>query len=182
MDFPAQWAAWLGFSEQFQDLPYLAQRHWALLAPEFKPDEFTVRKRCHLFGAAAHDDMNPLILARICCWRRYLGHPCIVSTSYTPPQLGGHSTGSQHYKGRAVDVIVPGISLLDVYLAAERFGFPGIGVYTWWKLRGRQVGGLHLDERQETPARWASPAEGEYVALDAQWIRVNINGLAEERS
>ncbi len=178
MDFPVQWVAWLDLSQQFQDLPYLAPRHWALLAPEFKPREFRERKT----GDPASDNMNPLLLARICSWRRYLGHPCIVSTSYTPPSVGGHSTGSQHYRGRAVDVIVPGISLLDAYLAAERFGFPGIGIYTWWELRGRRIGGLHLDERQEPPARWASLTEKKYVALDARWVWENIYRLAELRS
>lgn len=173
MDFKAQWDVWLDFSRQLRDLPYLAPRHWDLFAPEFKPSEFKVRAT----GVPAHEDMNPMIIARICCWRRYLGSPCVVSTSYTPVLSGGHSTKSQHYIGRAVDTIVPGVSLFDAYLAAERFGFPGIGVYIWWKLGARTVGGLHLDERESFPARWASPAKGEYVALDARWIKKYMGQL-----
>jgi len=64
---------------------------------------------------------------------------------------GTHVEDSQHYLGLAVDVVFPSIDkkdLFDIYLAASRFGFKGIGVYPFW----RPQGGLHLDIR-DTPMR-----------------------------
>jgi hypothetical protein len=38
-------------------------------------------------------------------------------------------------------------NLLDVYLAALRFNWGGIGIYPEWSYDGKVVGGLHVDVR-----------------------------------
>jgi len=72
----------------------------------------------------------------------------------------GHTSKSEHYAEydeageitkvpTAVDIIVPDFQLspFDLVLAAEKFGFRGIGYYPHWKWQGAVVGGLHLDCR-----------------------------------
>jgi len=85
---------------------------------------------------------------------------------------GVHAPKSYHYAIPcvAVDCSTKGISLVNFYLGAERFGFTGIGIYTWWKKPG-----LHIDRRPipagESKARWASVEEGKYIALDEKFLK-----------
>ncbi len=99
------------------------------------------------------------LLKRLDQWREYLGKRVVI----TYGTHGTHSKKSQHYLGRAVDVVVPEWDrpLLELYLSAERFGFRGIGLYKHWKYEDKEVGGLHLDTRiyEDDPehlnhARW----------------------------
>ena len=62
-----------------------------------------------------------------------------------------HSASSYHYKGLAVDCVIPisgTMSLLDIFFAASRFDFHGIGIYRDWSYNGINAYGLHLDMRQ----------------------------------
>lgn len=68
---------------------------------------------------------------------------------------GIHSVSSQHYLGKAVDILFPLQTLQDLpdlFLGASRFPFTGIGIYPHWGLSGVPIGGLHLDIR-EAPQR-----------------------------
>lgn len=75
--------------------------------------------------------------------RDALKTPLIVTSGYRK------GDPAQHGLGRAVDVVAPKWegSLFDLYLAAERFGFSGIGLYRDWAYEGKKIGGLHLDTR-----------------------------------
>ncbi|HDL19933.1 MAG TPA: hypothetical protein ENH30_01510 [Nitrospirae bacterium] len=73
-----------------------------------------------------------------------------------------HSGTGQHPLGRAVDCHVAGVDLLDMFLAAERIGFKGIGVYQW---------GLHLDVRVGGIARWCKLSKT-YLPLEAKYMDV----------
>jgi len=99
--------------------------------------------------------------------RKYLGKPIIILCG----TQGKHSPNSLHYVGKAVDCFAIDTDVIDFYLAAERFNFGGIGIYTWWKHKG-----LHLDKRPLTDdmpaARWASIREGEYIKLDSSFLKV----------
>jgi len=83
---------------------------------------------------------------------------------------------SQHNFGNAVDCSASGISLLDFYLAAERFNiFTGIGIYTWWSTPG-----LHLDCRDignQYNARWGCESKGKYLKIDTDFFERNISVL-----
>lgn len=63
--------------------------------------------------------------------------------------VSGYRDGDprEHGQGNALDLICPGLPLLDFYLAAERFGFTGLGVYPHWQWDGVVTGGLHCDVR-----------------------------------
>lgn len=89
--------------------------------------------------------------------RHQLGQPVYVISGFRSPKPG---RVSQHYYGKAVDIVCPAMrgDLLQVYLEAERFPFTGLGVYPHWKYNEWTVGGLHLDTRSlgetERAARW----------------------------
>jgi len=103
------------------------------------------------------------------CLRQFIGCPIIIHCG----TQGTHTKGSYHYVGKAVDCHAVGISLLDFYLAAERFPFGGIGVYPYWNNPG-----LHLDIRplpgkRRPEARWGR-VNGEYVSLNGKFIIKHI--------
>lgn len=99
------------------------------------------------------DKMSPLLLLKLDRFREFINSPLIVTSGYRANDPG------QHGKGLAVDVIAPGWGkpFFDLYLAAERFGFKGIGIYQGWQYKGNAINGLHLDERDtegKPGARW----------------------------
>lgn len=105
--------------------------------------------------------------------REYVGLPVIIHCGYATK---GHSKKSWHYTGHAVDCHIENMSILDQYLAAERFGFGGIGVYPYWVKPG-----LHLDTRHLAPyekgARWVGVMKDRkqiYLALDEGTIVTHL--------
>jgi uncharacterized protein YcbK (DUF882 family) len=94
----------------------------------------------------------------------FLNQKIIITSGFRQGDKG------QHGAGLAVDLMCPGISTLDFYLAAERFPFIGIGVYSDWQISGVTYGGIHVDIRNSSPARWfgfRDPRNGvnSYLAL-----------------
>lgn len=79
----------------------------------------------------------------------------IITSGYRPAD-----GGSQHSQGLAIDIVFDSsMPLMDIYLAAERLNFNGIGVYPHWRIAGKEVGGLHLDMRGLPVARWMGVLE-----------------------
>lgn len=70
---------------------------------------------------------------------------------------GEHARFSKHPKGEAVDITFlerGDTPLFELFLAAFRFGFTGVGIYPHWKCEGKLVGGLHLERTEgETPRK-----------------------------
>lgn len=88
-------------------------------------------------------------------FRSYLNLPIVVLCG----TQGSHTANSQHYLGRAVDILIPApIHPLDLILTAERFNFTGLGYYPEWSFQNHVWGGLHLDVREvksvEPESRW----------------------------
>lgn len=114
-------------------------------------------------------------LHRLYDFRRYLGVPIYVTRGV---QVNGHSSRSYHYKengGCATDQVIPDFegTAVDLILAAERFGFTGIGYYPhwFWGSEDNVIGGLHLDSR---PLKWDSDFTLNY--REARWMGVKRNG------
>jgi len=112
-------------------------------------------------------------LFRLDDFRHYLGVPVYVTAGVS---IGGHSKKSFHYRGNgacATDIVIPDYegNFIDLILAAERFGFTGIGFYPHWKYNGRKVGGLHLDSR---PLKWDK--DFTYNYREARWMGILRNG------
>ena len=106
------------------------------------------------------------LVKRLDCLREFCGNPIIIHCGYA---IQGHSENSQHYLGKAADLHIMGLSLINQYLLAERFNFGGIGLYPDWKHPG-----LHCDVRKkaiEDPYnRWAK-IDGKYVFLNETVLR-----------
>lgn len=94
--------------------------------------------------------VQQVVLNELAKLEQYLGQIATITSGFRS------GDPKEHGQGLAVDVMFPGYpgSLFDLYLAAERFGFKGIGIYPDWKYLGVTKGGLHLDMRIEKPARW----------------------------
>lgn len=96
-------------------------------------------------------------------FRDEIGAPVVIHCAY---ETTGHSKNSQHAKGKAADLHVKGVSLLEAFDAAEKIGFTGIGVYPHWNNPG-----LHLDIRDRKPIRWYQDENGEYIYVSSNEIR-----------
>lgn len=86
---------------------------------------------------------------------------------------GAHSSKSYHYIDNgacAVDVAIPEWkgTPLDLYLAAERFNFTGLGFYPDWTWKGVKANGLHLDTR---PLKWDDDLTLNYT--QNRWLAYN---------
>lgn len=94
-----------------------------------------------------------------------------ITSDWNPPGEGGHVQESQHYQGLAADFHVHGVSLLDAWLALERFPkIMGVGIYPYWATPG-----LHADIRPTaTRARWWRDAKQNYLGVDRNLVNLLI--------
>ena len=117
--------------------------------------------------------LDPILLARLNRFRLFVNSPVIITSGFR----AGSTT--QHGLGKAVDIVAPNFpsTLLDLYLAAERIGFIGIGVYPDWFYGSKTnvIGGLHLDVRSGAAARWLgvkdSDGKNQYYVLSEETLK-----------
>jgi len=125
---------------------------------------YTSENKKHNYGD--HSRISPKLLNELEDLAAWVGQELLITSGYRP-----NDSSSQHRIGLAVDVVpTVAMNLLDLYLAAERFEFIGIGVYPDWSNGKQKTGGLHLDMRESAfGARWIgarnSDGKNEYVAL-----------------
>lgn len=116
------------------------------------------------------EGLSPVLVYEVDAWRDWLGRPVIIHEAFA---VDGHAPDSQHRLGLAVDLHVEGMSVIDAWLAAERWpSFRGIGLYPFTKSLMSPEGwthpGLHLDVRDaNVRARWYRDGEGRYHQVDA---------------
>jgi uncharacterized protein YcbK (DUF882 family) len=85
--------------------------------------------------------MDPRILDLVYRIARHFDAPVVrVISAYRAPSNGKHSN---HSRGRAIDLVVPGVSDMDVARFARTLGFVGVGLYT-------RSGFIHLDSRRRS--------------------------------
>jgi len=120
-------------------------------------------------GVNAWGDPNQIeqeLLFRLDIFRAFVGKPVLIHAAWA---ADGHAADSAHYRGEAVDCHVQGLSLIDSWIQAERFGWGGIGLYPLWANSG-----LHLDVRSRGPnqaeARWWRDAAGTYQNLTSNAV------------
>jgi uncharacterized protein YcbK (DUF882 family) len=83
----------------------------------------------HLLRAATGDEhpVDPRTLSLVYRIQTHFGVPELrVVSGYRVPKAGSHSN---HGKGRAIDMVVPGIADEDVARFTREVGFVGVGVY-----------------------------------------------------
>jgi hypothetical protein len=124
------------------------------LSPHFSRAEFA----CRCCGELK---IEPTLLEGLELLRSLAGRPIVVHDGY---RCEGHNqevggvTDSEHTRGLAADIAIPGLSLQEMYelaLQVPAFRNGGIGAY--------DSNFLHLDVRAEQ-ARWAR-VRGEYVGI-----------------
>jgi uncharacterized protein YcbK (DUF882 family) len=99
--------------------------------------------------------------------RNYTGRAIHIHCGYDK-----RDTPSWHEHGKAVDLHIEGLSVIDQFIAASRIdSFNGMGLYFWWNNPG-----LHLDTRPKTGqhmvnALWLSPTRGKYIPLTESNLR-----------
>lgn len=134
----------------------------------FRPEEFGPNPE-------VGNRINPHLVSRLEALREFVGKPIIIHEAFVPDSSRNHAPGSQHYLGNAADLHIEGLSLIEMYLVAERFNFTGVGLYgpDVWRNPG-----LHLDVRPlaegQPGARWGCKmVEGKrvYVPLDENFIK-----------
>ena len=97
--------------------------------------------------------LSPDLLLNLDGFRARIRRPVIISPAdgaLMRIRPKGDTGESQHYYGRAADVMIPGGLSGNEVAAAQDAGFTGIGLYPHW----RPYPGLHLDVRNGQPARW----------------------------
>lgn len=101
--------------------------------------------------------------------RRVFGKPVQITSGYRSPEHNREVCGahhSTHMQGIAADIVIEGVNVWQMYIAAEQvpaFAGGGIGVYP-------EDGHLHVDVR-EARARWALLG-GEEIGIDQALRRV----------
>lgn len=121
----------------------------------FKPSEFNYP-----------DKLEPELLDALDIFRTMVNRRIFNHSDYRPGDSG------QHGLGKAVDIHIEGLHVIDQYFLAEKSGlFTGIGVYPYWNNPG-----IHLDIRTlsagQAGSRWLRNAAGIYVGLNWQNIRI----------
>lgn len=121
----------------------------------FKPSEFS-----------HPDQLEPLLIYSIDALREAAGRPIRINCDYRPGDPG------QHGLGKAADVVISGLHVVDQFLLAEKTRlFAGIGIYPYWNRPG-----IHVDIRSLKPhepaARWARNAAGVYVKMTWEFIKI----------
>ena len=112
----------------------------------FTPDEF----RCPCCNKLPKDLLllgNLLFMLEKL--RTMLGDkPIIINSGFRcvkhNKEIGGVSN-SQHLRGAAADIVVPGAVIKKLGCVCEDVGFSGIGIYSTW---------VHVDVREGPHARW----------------------------
>ncbi len=98
------------------------------LSPNFRADEFacTGKTCCNIFKV---DEKLVTFLQQI---REHFAVPVSITSGYRCAKRNkavGGTSGSQHLKGKAADIIVKGVKPAEVAAFAESIGILGIGLY-----------------------------------------------------
>lgn len=100
----------------------------------------------------------------------------IIITINSDFATSGHSKKSQHYLGKAFDIVIRNnvtkkpLPVLSQFLIAVRWSWTGIGVYPFWDYPG-----IHVDTRAMTRyqrrALWMRDETGEYKDISTFFRR-----------
>lgn len=111
------------------------------------------------------DQLDPLLVYGLDALREAAGRSIKINSDYRDGDPG------QHGLGKAADIVIDGLSVVDQFLLAEKTRlFAGIGIYPFWNRPG-----IHVDIRALRPhelgARWARNKKGVYVSLTWDFIK-----------
>ena len=111
-------------------------------------DNFSLAEfACKHCGAVKID---PVLVEKLQQLREKTGRAIAITSGYRCPEHNyavGGVANSEHVKGKAADIVVPGLTPTQVGAIAEHVGFGGIGIY-------EGQGFVHVDTRANR-ARWS---------------------------
>lgn len=107
--------------------------------------------------------LAPVLLTKLDAYRETLAYGVTITSDWS---LTGHSKGSEHYEGYAIDCTSKA-PLWWQLACAEWIGFNNIGVYPAWN-------GLHLGMRPGDSRRWI----GTGIDANQQYLDYNMDNLA----
>lgn len=120
---------------------------WSSRWPDFTPEEVLSPSGVRIFDRSGWLLINPNFLDDVQLFRRELGLAFLINhrglkyrgfrTEKENFEEGG-AEHSFHVQGLAVDVSVKDMTPLELFDAAVKFGFTGIGLYDSW---------VHIDKR-----------------------------------
>ena len=120
-----------------------------------------------------YNKINPALISELNKFRSFLGKPMIVLCG----TQGSHCANSYHYQGLAADLCIQrGITLIDLFIAACRFEFYGIGIYHDWRYNNERVIGFHLDIRQLDPL-WDGKYRAHWLSTSDKYLPINTENL-----
>ena len=138
------------------------------LSKNFSRHEF----ECRCCGRA---EINPRLVDALQQLRDLAGQPVRIFSGYRCPEHNravGGATRSQHLLGNAADIVVRGLTPVEMYRLAEdveAFRNGGIGLYP-------DKGFIHVDVR-DARARWGQ-LDGKYITLAEALERTGGNDHA----
>jgi zinc D-Ala-D-Ala carboxypeptidase len=117
-----------------------------------RPNDIKVSENFKLYEFESPDTkeviVDPRLITLLQNFRNLIAKSVIINSGYRTVEHNREVGGvddSQHRLGKAVDIKkIPGLTVDQMAMLAERVGFTGIGKYTW---------GIHVDVREEV-ARW----------------------------
>jgi hypothetical protein len=110
--------------------------------------------------------VDPLLIYLLSDMEQFIGEEVIIHLLLDRTHL---NVRSLHREGRAADLHISNLKLIDQFIAACRFPFNGIGVYSYWNHPG-----LHVDIRPlgsgSPRALWSCNKKSVYGKLDSKFM------------
>lgn len=128
----------------------MSHQNWKDVHPIFKPAE----------NWGDPDKIDARLVYEIYDVRRYAGRPTYIHCGYEKRKMF-----SWHKHFVAADIHIEGYHYIDQFLILSRFGFTGLGVYSWWNNPGCHVDFRPINHKYSADARWLSTSKGVYKAL-----------------
>jgi uncharacterized protein YcbK (DUF882 family) len=128
----------------------------------------------------AYDQMDPWLLLLLEELRDYVETPIAICCG----TQGSHAPKSQHYAGKAVDIVFPkfGGAHRDLLLKIMSFPFTGIGFYPHWYYGSNSnvIGGYHLDIRKLGPTERRATWIGTVTKTKRVYIALTHDNMMRE--
>ena len=134
------------------------------LSENFNSTEFD----CHGFGCCNETNVSLQLIDILQSVRNHFGKSVTINSGFrckTHNKEVGGASKSNHLSGTAADIVVSGVSPLDVAKYLESIGVLGIGLYTW---------GCHVDTRTKKSFWYSDKQEYRSTFGGAPEVKISV--------